>query len=109
MAAGRPTYKPTDADKNTVSVMVAAGIPQENIARCIGEKGIDLKTLRKHFRQELDTSADKANAAVAQSLFQQAKSGNTSAAIWWTKSKMGWKETVKTENTHKFEDLLDEL
>ena len=38
-------------------------------------------------------SADIANAKVAQSLFNQAINGNTSAAIWWTKSRMGWKET----------------
>ena len=95
---GRPPYKPNDRDRQTVSVMVAAGIQQENIARCIGENGVDLKTLKKYYKEELETSADKANAKVAQSLFQQATNGNTSAAIWWSKSRKGWKETVKNEN-----------
>lgn len=98
---GRPPYEPNDRDRQTVSVMVAAGIQQESIARCIGENGVDLKTLKKYYKDELETSADKANAKVAQSLFQQATNGNTSAAIWWTKSKMGWKETVKNEHDVK--------
>jgi hypothetical protein len=32
------------------------GIPHEGIALCIGDNGIDDKTLRKHFPRELATS-----------------------------------------------------
>ena len=98
--AGQPPYEPTDKDRTTIEIMVAGGIPQENIARVIG---IDKKTMYKYYREELDTSADKANAAIAKTLFQQAKDGNTSAAIWWTKARMGWKDTTVTEGTQKIE------
>jgi|VirMetMinimDraft_7_1064189.scaffolds.fasta_scaffold121238_2 hypothetical protein len=87
---GRPAYKPSDEHRKTIAVMVAAGIPQLSIARCLGS---DIKTLRKHYQNEFDNSADIANAKVAESLFKQAVQGNTAAGIWWTKSKMGWKET----------------
>ena len=97
MPRTKPEHKPTEKDRQTVSVMVAAGIAQDSIARCIG---IDAKTLRKHYREELDTAAEKANAKIAQSLFQQAVGGNTAAAIWWTKSKMGWKDSTRIENEH---------
>ena len=33
------------------------------VARCLGDHGIDKKTLYRHFRDELDTAADLANAA----------------------------------------------
>jgi hypothetical protein len=28
-------------------------------------------------------------------LYQQAVGGNVTAQIWWTKARMGWKETVQ--------------
>lgn len=87
---GRPAYKPNDEHRRTVAVMVAAGIPQRSIGRCLGA---DVKTLMKHYKHEFDNAADIANAKVAESLFKQATQGNTTAGIWWTKSKMGWKET----------------
>ena len=45
------------------------GVPQEEIARLIG---ISEKTLRKYFEAELHDGMTKANAAVAQSLYQTA-------------------------------------
>jgi hypothetical protein len=93
---GRPPHQPTDADRAKVKAMSAYGIPQEQIARVFD---IDSKTLRLHYRDELDLGVIEANAQVAKTLFNQAtKEGNTTAAIWWTKSRMGWKE--KTEVAH---------
>ena len=40
-----------------------------------------------------------ANAQVAKGLFDQAKQGNTSAAIFWLKTRAGWKETNVNEIT----------
>ena len=89
-----PSYKPTEADRNTVKSMAACGFSEEAIARCIGTKGISCPTLRKHFRQELDTSIDKANAAVGNALFKMATSGECPAAtIFWMKTRMRWRET----------------
>ena len=70
------------------------GTPQDEIAKYIG---VDRKTLTKHYRHELDTAMTMANAKVAQSLFQQATAGNTSAAIFWLKCRAGWvdKQTVE--------------
>jgi hypothetical protein len=89
-------HVPTVEDRKQVEAMAGYGIPQEDIARRVG---IDPKTLRKHYRRELDTGATKANAKVAESLYQNATQGNVTAQIWWTKSRMGWSETKKTELT----------
>src|ERR1017187_249920 len=62
MPGGRPKYEPTEADRNTVRSMASQGVPHETIALCLGKKGIDAKTMRKHFRRELDTAAAITNA-----------------------------------------------
>lgn len=90
---GRKPFAPTEKDRATVKAMVGFGIPQADIAKVIGCHD---ETLRIHFRNEIATAAIEANAAIAQSLFQQAtKHGNMTAAIWWTKCRMGWKETIR--------------
>lgn len=76
--------------------MCAVGIPHEGIAACIGD-GIDDKTLRKHFAEELKTAKIKANAKIGGSIFNAAISGNMTAASLWAKTQMGWKETSVTE------------
>lgn len=98
---GRPRFKPTDDDRKTVSLMCAVGIPHEGIARCIGD-GIDDKTLRKHFKEELETAKVRANAKVGGTIFNAAIGGDMKAATLWAKTQMGWKETAVVENTHKF-------
>jgi hypothetical protein len=52
---GKPPFEPTDDERKTVELMCAVGIPHEGIAVVIRD-GIDDKTLRKHFRRELDTA-----------------------------------------------------
>ncbi len=97
--AGRPEYEPTEADRNTVRAMAACGMTQESIARCIGTDGIDPKTLRVHFRNELDTAMDKANARVGQVAFQKATEGEAWAVCFWLKTRAGWQEKQVIEHT----------
>ena len=77
--------------------MAAFGIPEQNIARVVG---IDPKTLRKHYRDELDMGQTKATAKVAESLFRKATTDgpqSVTAAIFWLKTRGGWKETSAVE------------
>ena len=92
-------FKPTPEERKQVEAMAGYGVPHENIAALIGEDGIDADTLKKHFRKELAQGKAKANARVGQTLFQKATAGDTSAAIWWSKTQMGWAETIKQEHT----------
>ena len=103
---GRPAFLPTDEQRRQVEAMVGFGIPEAQIARLIDnpqtKRSIDEKTLRHHFRNEIDTGQVKANTAVAQSLFRMATSGNVvAAAIFWAKTRMGWKETAAVEMSGK--------
>ena len=93
---GRPRYQPTEKDHKTVEAMAACGIPQEHIARVIGFD--DPKSLRRHFRETLDTAGLKANAKVAATLFAAATSGQDIAAtIFWVKCRLRWQEVNRTE------------
>jgi len=86
----RPKLTPTGEQRRLVKSLVACGIRQEEIARVIGIRSP--KTLRKHFREELDRGAPEANYNVAQSLYQKATAGDTEAAKFWLKCRAGWKD-----------------
>lgn len=93
---GRPPHEPDEVTRASVEAMAGCGIPEADIAKVIR---IDPKTLRKYYRDELDTGHIRANARVAQSLYEQATTGNVTAAIWWTKARMGWSEKTHLDHT----------
>lgn len=94
---GGVPYQPTDEQRRLVKVMSGFGIPQQDIASQIG---VDAKTLRKHFREELDRGMTEANMRVAQSLFNMATTGGSvAAAIFWMKARAGWREKHEVEHT----------
>ena len=95
---GRPPFEPTDAERKQVESMSGFGVPISQISSLIRD-GIDDDTLKKHFKSELINGKAKANSQIGQTLFQKAKGGDTSAMIWWSKTQMGWKETVLNEHT----------
>ena len=82
---------PTDATRQTVQLHATVGTPQDVIARVLG---IDAKTLRLHYRDELDLATARANATIGGALFNKAKNGDTAAQIFWMKTRAGWKDTT---------------
>ena len=91
----KPPHAPTDAMRQTVQLHTTVGTPQETIAQILG---IDAKTLRKHYRDELDLSRAKANATIGGALFNKAKGGDTAAMIFWMKTQAGWRETEAAQS-----------
>jgi hypothetical protein len=87
---GRRAHKADPAQRRQVEAMAAYGIPETDISRVVG---VDPKTLRKHYREELDLGETKANAQVAGFLFNSARSGNVTAQIFWLKTRARWRET----------------
>jgi hypothetical protein len=87
----RPKIKPTQAQRDLVRSLVAFGVSQEKIARQIGIRSA--KTLRKHFREELDRGELEANANVANAAYKMATSGQHPViTIFWMKCRAGWRE-----------------
>jgi hypothetical protein len=77
--------------------MACGGFDQELIARCVGKEGITAKTLRKHFREELDTSEAKANAEAVGKLQEAIRRGEGWAICFRLKCRAGWRTTDKLE------------
>lgn len=96
---GKPDHVPDEKTRAEVSALCAYGVRQEEISKYIG---VDPKTLRKYYREELDNAKTKAHAAVGRFLYNAAsgtalKDGATyadclRAAIFWSKTQMGFKD-----------------
>ena len=95
---GRRAHQPDPAGRRQVEAMAGYGIPEADIA-CVLD--VDPKTLRKHYRKELDKGHIKATAKVAENLYRKATGEGREAviaAIFWLKTRAGWKETSVQEN-----------
>ena len=106
---GHPTFQPTDKQRGQVEAMARYGIPQDEIARAIQ---ISRPTLLKYFAEEIETGATKANAQVGEFLFSTIigaqipgrppvtdDRARVTAAIFWAKTRMNWKETSIHKHT----------
>lgn len=96
--AGAKGYTFTDIERAQVEKMAGLGVPLHQIGSLIRE-GIDKDTVIKHFRKELDNGKAKINSKIGLTLYQQAMAGNVAAAIWWTKSQMGWRDQSRIDIT----------
>jgi hypothetical protein len=91
---GRPPHLPDATTRNKVFMLSTVGTRHEDIATVLN---ISADTLTKYYHDELAKGRIEANASVAETLFKQAKEGNTTAMIFWLKSRAKWKETSQHE------------
>jgi hypothetical protein len=91
---GRPPHLPNADTRNKVYTLSTVGTRHEDIASVLK---ISHDTLVKYYKEELDKGRIEANASVAETLFKQAKEGNTTAMIFWLKSRAKWKESTQHE------------
>lgn len=97
----RPSHQPDPVQRRQVEALAGYGVPEPDIS---GMLGIDPKTLRKHYREELDLGHVKANAKVAENLFRKATGEGreaVTAAIFWLKARARWRETSVHELSGK--------
>lgn len=96
MAKGRPSiqFDPLIAEK--VQGLAQYGIPYEQIALYVD---LSVPTLRKLYKRELEKGSIIANAKVGEKLYQSCMEGNTTAQIFWLKTRVGWRETQKIDMT----------
>ena len=86
---GRKAFNPSEEQRHLATVMSAYGIRQADIATEVGLRSP--KTLRKHFREELDHGRIGAEYKVRKTLFQLAQSGVYPAvSIYWLKLQARW-------------------
>lgn len=100
---GQPAFKPTQEQRNLVKYLAAAGVSQERICQCLRDKKgnpIEDDTLRKHFREELDTSADMITGLATSKVVHGINTNQAWAVCFWLKCRAGWREI----SAHQFVD-----
>lgn len=98
--SGRPPFRPTEEQRTNVEAMVGIGLRHEDICQLVRNPStgqpIDMKTLRRHFREELDRGAPLLEAKIGASLVKRAldlgHAQGTTAAIWLEKTRFGRRE-----------------
>ena len=76
-----------------IEAMAGYGIPASDIATALG---IERWVLERDYPQQLSGAAIKANSKVAENLYRKATGEGreaVTAAIFWLKTRAGWKET----------------
>lgn len=94
----RRGYVPTPAERKQVEAMAGYGLNHEQIAKLVAG-GMSKHTLQRHFADELVTGKAKANLQVGKSIYQRAVDGDVTAAIWWSKTQMGWSDKRPESDT----------
>ena len=106
--SGRKPFVPTPEQRSNVKALAGLGMPQEQICRLVTNPPLDVKTLRKHFRLEIETAEIKLHAlmgnfTVADILGMAPPAGTraidnqharASLLKFYAKTRMGWKEPV---------------
>ena len=93
-----PTHDHDPLLSRQVEAMAGYGVARDSIAMVLG---IDRELLDRTYGEEFRTGAVKANARVAESLFRKATGDgpqSVAAAIFWLKTRVGWKETTVHEH-----------
>lgn len=87
---GRPPHLPSNMSRRLVELLAARAVPQTQICRVLN---LDQKTLRKHYRRELDRGAAKLEAALVLHLFRLAAGKGAlalRAIIFLLEARFGW-------------------
>ena len=102
---GRPSFIPTEDQKLLVTIMSSTGVPHERQAKALG---VNSKTLRKYFKEELQLGRNRAHAEIAGALYKRALDGNVPAQIFYLKTQAGWREAQRLELRAEGQDFITE-
>lgn len=101
---GRPKHEVTDANRLKIKILRASGLDQKKIARILD---INVDTLIRYYKKEVDEGAEELNGRVVNSLFQNAIKGNVTAQIFWLKTRARWRETDSLNEKFELPALVE--
>lgn len=97
---GRPKWMPTEENLEQVRLMASRGLTKEQIADSLG---ISYQTFNERtkeipeFLEAIKIGQALGIKQISNALFSSAKSGNTTAQLFYLKCRAGWKETQVNE------------
>jgi len=99
-------FEPTEEQRKLVLNMSGIGCTNDELLLCIpwgrpDDKPIDEKTLLKYFKPELARGRAVQGMKLKRTAFDLAVGGDKTMLIFLLKTKHGYSETVKVENTGK--------
>lgn len=100
---GTPPYVPNSADRRRAYMLAAGGYPVEKIAEVTGTEGISVPTLYRYYGDILKRASSSTNAKVIRALFNKAIAGDTTAIIFWLKTRAGFKDNTNLQINGKLE------
>jgi AraC-like DNA-binding protein len=91
-AGAKAAHVPDPDSRKTVELMASVGISVADIATVLK---VNPSVVKKHYAEELETAAIRANARVGANIFRAAtgdvtKPATVTASIWWSKNRMNW-------------------
>jgi hypothetical protein len=98
---GQKPWEPSPKELQQIEVMAGLGLSHKQIGMVIG---VTPYVLRTHCPDILDRAELLMNLQVGANLFKMATGDPTHkntamTAIWWSKARMGWKDTSRVEST----------
>lgn len=102
---GALPWEPTDKDRLLIQLGVADGMTREQIAKVLGK---DEKTLLRYCREELEAGDVKLFSKVSGALVTKVMKGDTTAIIWFEKTRRGMSDKTRHEHSFDLTQLTDE-
>ena len=96
-------HKPTEETRALVKKMYAAGIPQTRI--CL-HLDINVDTLIKYYRAEMDLTLDGMISLLADNLFQDALNGDKRDREFWLRTRGGFVQAQPQNNAPQVSEAL---
>lgn len=106
---GKPEHVPTEESRAKVADFTCAGFTQDDIAQYFG---IDDKTLRKHYRDELDKAKLEMIRGLSQNAYQMALGGSEKMTEFLLRTQgryTNYKREEKTTTDTLLETLIEKL
>jgi len=93
-----PAHSPTDESRAEVQRLSGVGITQLQISMLLD---MDVKTLTKHYRNDIDMGIAKSDSILAGALYKKAiEDEDLGAMIWLSKVRLRWKEAKEDTNVN---------
>lgn len=91
-------HKPTKESRVRVGILAGLGVPEVQIAATL-DPNLTLDQLRKLYHDDMMLGRAKASTQIANAFFKKCLEGDTQALIWYTKSRMLWRDETHIDHT----------